>query len=287
MQSRNPVLNRIDSQAAGSGSGFAYDEGRSAYQQASTGLATMDATAAAQGQPQYAPVETGPRVTIHDVIMKTGINFVVLIAAAVVGWQLAPTMPWVTWVAMLVGLGLGLANTFMKSVKPPLVLAYSLAEGIFLGGISWWYDWLVQQSNPEYTGLISQAIIGTLVAFGVMLVLYTTRIIKVNGTFMKVMMVALISYAVIALASFVAALFGVGGGWGFYGVGTLGLLLCAFGVLLAAFTLNLDFAAIEQGIKMGLPERESWRMSFGLLVTLVWLYLEILRMLALVALSRE
>ncbi len=287
MQSRNPVLNRIDKEAPPSGSGFAYDEGRNAYQQANTGLATMDAAAAAQtGQP-YAPGEAGRRVTIHDVIAKTGMNFVLLIIGAVIGWQLTPTMPWVMWVSMLVGLGLGLANTFMKSIKPPLVLAYAFVEGIFLGGISWWYDALVQQANPEYTGLISQAIIGTLVAFGVMLALYSSRIIKVNGTFMKVMMVALISYGLIALASFVAALFGVGGGWGFYGVGTLGLLLCAFGVLLAAFTLNLDFAAIEQGVKMGLPERESWRMSFGLLVTLVWLYLEILRLLALVALSRD
>ena len=82
-------------------------------------------------------------------------------------------------------------------------------------------------------------------------------------------------------------MFGVGGGWGFYGVGTLGILLCAAGVLLAAFSLNLDFAAIEQGVKMGLPERESWRMSFGLLVTLIWLYLEILRMLAILAGSRD
>jgi uncharacterized YccA/Bax inhibitor family protein len=287
VQSRNPILNRIDKEASSGGSGFAYDEGRSAYQQATTGLATMDAAAAAQtGQP-YAPAPVGAAVTINDVIVKTGMNFVLLIIGAVIGWQLTPSMPWVMWVSMFVGLGLALANTFMKSIKPPLVLAYAFVEGVFLGGISWWYDALVQQANPEYTGLISQAIIGTLVAFGVMLALYSSRIIKVNGTFMKVMMVALISYGLIALASFVAAIFGVGGGWGFYGVGTLGLILCAFGVILAAFTLNLDFAAIEQGIKMGLPERESWRMSFGLLVTLIWLYLEILRLLALVALSRD
>jgi uncharacterized YccA/Bax inhibitor family protein len=101
------------------------------------------------------------------------------------------------------------------------------------------------------------------------------------------MAVALISYLAIAIVSLIAALFGVGGGWGFYGVGWLGLALCAFGVLLAAFSLNLDFAAIEQGVRAGLPQREAWRMSFGLLVTLIWLYLEILRLLAIVALSRE
>ena len=102
-----------------------------------------------------------------------------------------------------------------------------------------------------------------------------------------VMMVAMVSYFVIALASFVAAMFGVGGGWGFYGVGTLGLLLCIFGVGLAAFSLMLDFEAIKQGVAMGLPERESWRMSFGLLVTVVWLYLEFLRLLTLIAAGSE
>ena len=85
------------------------------------------------------------------------------------------------------------------------------------------------------------------------------------------------------MASLVGALFGVGGGWGFYGVGIWGLLLCAAGVLLASFMLMLDFDAIKQGINMGLPERESWRLSFGLLVTLVWLYLEILRLLSILA----
>ena len=82
-------------------------------------------------------------------------------------------------------------------------------------------------------------------------------------------------------------MFGVGGGWGFYGVGTFGLLLALAGVLLAAFSLMLDFEAIKQGIAMGLPERESWRLSFGLLVTIVWLYLEILRFLAIIASGRE
>jgi len=128
--------------------------------------------------------------------------------------------------------------------------------------------------------IIAQAVLGTFVAFAVMLLLYRTRIIKVNGTFMKVMLVAMVSYLAIALTSFVSALFGVGGGWGFYGVGGLGLLLCVAGVGLAALSLNLDFAAIEQGINEGLPAEYSWRMTFGLVVTMVWLYLEILRFLA-------
>ncbi len=285
MQSRNPVLNRINHERAEGGAGYAYDEGKSAFNAASSGVTTKAAVQA--GATGDAPVSTGSgsRVTLNDVVAKTLINFVFLLVGSVIGWQAAPTAPWLMWVAMLVGLGLALANIFKKAVSPPLVLAYAFVQGIFLGGISYFYDQLVQQ--VEYEGLVGQAIIGTFVAFGVMLLLYSTNIIKVNGKFMRVMMVALISYALIAVASLVAALFGVGGGWGFYGVGWLGIALCAVGVILAAFTLNLDFEAIKQGIAMGLPERESWRMSFGLLVTLIWLYLEILRLLAIVALSRE
>nr|MCU0300923.1 Bax inhibitor-1/YccA family protein [Candidatus Nanopelagicales bacterium] len=134
---------------------------------------------------------------------------------------------------------------------------------------------------------VSQAVIGTLVAFVVMLALYKSRIVKVNGRFMKIMMVAMVSYAVIALASLVSALFGVGGGWGFYGVGMLGIGLAMIGVALASFSLMIDFESITQGVAAGLPRQESWRMTFGLLVTLIWLYLEILRLLALLAANRE
>ena len=174
-----------------------------------------------------------------------------------------------------------------RSVSPALVLAYALVQGVFLGGISWWYNEWVATVNPEYTGLVGQAIVATLVVFGVMLAVYQSKIVKVNGRFMKIMMVAMVSYLFIAVASLVSSFFGVGGGFGFYGVGGFGIALMAFAVLLAAFSLMLDFEAIKQGIAMGLPERESWRMAFGLLVTLVWLYLEILRLLAILAAGRE
>ena len=180
---------------------------------------------------------------------------------------------------MIVALVIFFVGAFRKLPKAGTVLSYSLVEGVFLGGISMFYQDFVAASGSD-ANIIIQAVIGTFVAFGVMLALYRTRIIKVNGTFMKIMMVAMVSYLVIALISFVAALFGVGGGWGFYGVGGLGLLLCVAGVALAAFSLNLDFAAIEEGINEGLPEAYSWRMAFGLVVTMVWLYLEILRFLA-------
>jgi uncharacterized YccA/Bax inhibitor family protein len=289
MQSRNPVLRHATEQATGQsatadGAGFAYDEGRSAYAQAAGAGVGAASTPTAE---QLAGIYDTPgtdRMTLDDVVVKTAISFVLVVVGAVVGWQTAPTMPWVWIGAMVVGLVLGLVNSFKKKVSPPLVLAYALVEGVFLGGISWAYNQMALAN--DYQGIVQQAVLGTLVAFGVMLFLYKTNIIKVNGRFMKMMMIALVSYGVIALASLVGAVFGVGGGWGFYGVGGLGIILCMVGVGLAAFSLALDFEAITQAVRYGAPEVESWRMAFGLLATLIWLYLELLRLLAILSSNR-
>jgi uncharacterized YccA/Bax inhibitor family protein len=292
MQSRNPVLRRATQTATGEsgtsgGAGFAYDEGRTAYAQASG--STVGATSTPSADELRTIYDTaGPgtgRLTMDDVIVKTAITFVLVVAGAFVGWNTAVSMPWLWIAAMFVGLGLGLANSFMKKVNPVLVLLYSLAEGVFLGGISYAYNELALANN--YHGIVQQAVLGTLVAFGMMLLLYKSRIIKVNGTFLKMFTVALASYLVIGLASLVSAMFGVGGGWGFYGVGGFGILLCVVGVGLAAFSLVLDFEAITQAVRHGAPERESWRLAFGLLATLIWLYLELLRLIAIIASSNR
>jgi uncharacterized YccA/Bax inhibitor family protein len=270
MQSKNPIFRDIEKQP-----GFAYNEGVSAYQQAAAGTATLDR----QSSPTAPPPSMTRPMTIDDIVTRAGMAFLVLVVGGGIGWLLTPSMPWLPFAAMLLGLGIFFFGAFRKLPKAGVVLSYSFVEGVFLGGISY-----VFQNYVNLTGtganIVGQAVLGTFVAFGVMLVLFRTRIIKVNGTFVKVMMVAMVSYLVIALASFVSALFGVGEGWGFYGVGGLGLLLCVAGVALAAFSLNLDFAAIQEGIREGLPEQYSWRMVFGLVVTMVWLYLELLRLLA-------
>jgi uncharacterized YccA/Bax inhibitor family protein len=284
MESRNPILRRATETATGerSGAGFAYDEGRTAYAQASSpappSVADLNSIYDTKGP------GTG-LLTMDDVVVKTGISFVLLVIGALVGWSTAQSTPWLWWGAMLVGLGLGLANSFMRAVNPALVLAYALVEGVFLGGISFAYNTMAQAYN--YQGIVQQAVIGTLVAFGTMLVLYRTGVIKVGARFRKMMMVALVSYLAIGVVSFITAMFGVGGGWGFYGVGTLGIVLCVVGVGLAAFSLVLDFDSIAQAVAHGAPERESWRMAFGLLATLIWLYLELLRLIAIIASSNR
>ena len=140
-----------------------------------------------------------------------------------------------------------------------------------------------------YEGLVSQAVIGTLVAFVVMLALYRSRLVKVDGRFKKIMMVAMVSYlvdrpdvvrlGVLRRRRWLGLLRG--------GHARVDPAARSPVVGLAAFSLMLDFDSIERGVKMGLPERESWRMAFGLLVTLIWLYLEILRLLALIAAGRD
>ena len=309
MESRNPALRHMEEQAvtdaqarSGQGAGFAYEEGRSAYSQATgtppsnpslsqaaQAAAANDATTEQLNellaQPSRANLAPGGRMTLDAVVIKTGISFVVLVAFAVLGWNLAGgSLSWVPFASALAAFVVAMVVIFKKVASPPLILLYAALEGVFLGGISaWYYAYGAQNGNEN---LVLQAVGGTLVAFAVMLAVYKSRIIKVNGTFMKMFMVAMISYLVIALASVVASFFGVGGGWGFYGVGGLGILLCVVGVGLAAFSLVLDFDSIERAVQYGVPERESWRMAFGLMVTLVWLYLELLRLLAILSNNR-
>lgn len=299
MQTANPVLARIDrdaAQASRSGAGFAYDEGRSAVASAQMGAPAPAPAPTAGGAGDAGiysgvqiPAPAGQRVTYPDVMAKSAIMFAIAVVMAFAGWMITEAMPGVgtllVFGAMIATIVLGLVNAMKRQVSPPLTLLYAAVSGIMLGAVSYWYNQIALAS--DYEGLVLQAVLATFTTFGVMLLLFGTGIVKVTSKFMKVMLVAMVSYLFIGIASFIAAIFGVGGGWGFYGVGTLGLLLCIFGVGLAAFSLMLDFEAIKQGVAMGLPERESWRMSFGLLVTLVWLYLEFLRLFAIIASGRE
>jgi uncharacterized YccA/Bax inhibitor family protein len=272
--SRNPVLNREFNDPA---------------RYATFGTQAADAATLQQQHQLPATAAGDARMTVQDVVVKTAILFVILVPMAVVGWNTGPDYPFLVWGAMLVGLGLGFANALKRSVSPALVMLYALVEGIFLGGISRFYNQIagtesttINDAGQVVTGdnIVGQAVLGTLVAFGVMLALYASGKLRATPRFQKMMMIAMVSYLGIAVVSLISSFFGVGEGWGFYGVGGLGILLCVAGVGLASFSLVLDFDAIEKGTAYGLPERESWRASFGLLVTLIWLYLELLRLLA-------
>lgn len=290
MQTNNPVLSRYEKAEA---PGFAYAEGRSAFAQAAGEAPTAVPTAQPATQPAGVPPTDddvrfqtitaggGVRVTLNDVVVKSAIMFGLVVIFAFVGWNLIAAAPGLMLPVFIAAIALGFVNALKKNVSPALMVIFAVAEGLMLGGISYWYNTYAVING--WDGIVLQAVVATMTTFGVMLTLYLTGVIKVTKRFTQVLMVAAVSYLVLALASLVASMFGVGGGWGFYGVDGIGIIISVAGVAIAAFFLALDFEAIKQGVAMGLPERESWRMSFGLLVTLVWLYLEFLRMFAILS----
>jgi uncharacterized YccA/Bax inhibitor family protein len=230
------------------------------------------------GQPS-APA--GGRMTFDDVVTKTVITMVVLVAAAVVSWMGLATgiiprslmMPALI-LSALVGFVTVMVVSFRRKVSPGLVLVYAAIEGVFIGMLSLLFESL-------YSGIVMQAVLGTFVAAGVTLAAYKIFNIRVTGKFKKIVIIATLAYGLTMLVNFLFAIFGVN--LGLRGIGDfspLMLLFSAIGVTLAVLNLVLDFDYIEQGVRMGAPANESWRAAFGLTVTMVWLYIEILRILS-------
>lgn len=261
MRSNNPVFSRNEEFA------------RSGYTGLQSGPDTMTAGQLQDmyDRPAATPQQTG-RMTLDDVVMRTAMLFGVLLVFAAGAWVLQLGLG-VAIIAALAALGVGLFVSLRREISPALTLLYAALEGVFIGAISRAYE-------TAWEGVVPQAILGTLAAFVGMLVLYRSGKLRATPKFTKVLITAMFGYLFVAVISLITAFFGVGGGWGFYGVGGLGILLCVAGVALASLFLILDFDFIEQGIRNGLPEREAWRAAFGLMVTLVWLYLELLRLLA-------
>jgi uncharacterized YccA/Bax inhibitor family protein len=277
METNNPVLARMEKEANSNG-------GYASFGTASTTTAAPVGATELQQMYNTAPPTVGAPttpMTITDVVAKTSVMFMLVFGFAYAAWQLQISTG-IVLIAALVGFGLAMWGIASKQVRPAVFLAYAAVEGIFLGGISFWYTTYAAAGQPlgDNPNIVAQAVIGTFAAFAAMLFLYTTRIIKVTGTFKKAMMIALVAYLGIAVLSLFASFFGVGEGFGFYGVQGIGLLLCVAGVGLASFSLALDFDAIESAVAAGAPQQESWRAAFGLMVTLIWLYLELLRLLA-------
>ncbi|MEY4314272.1 MAG: hypothetical protein RIS93_852 [Actinomycetota bacterium] len=221
--------------------------------------------------PAASSMRTG-RMTIEDVVAKTGFLFAILVVVGAVAWRANLGMGAVM-LGFLGGFGLAMVISFSKTIKPGLVVAYAAVEGLALGTLSHYYE-------SFYPGIVSQAVIGTIAAFAGVLFMYRSGRLRATPQFTRAVMGAAIGYFILGLVSLVASFFGVGQGYGFYGVSGIGLLLAVAGVALASFFLVLDFDQIEKGVRDGVPEKESWRASFGLMVTIVWLYLEVLRLIS-------
>ncbi|HEX2285281.1 MAG TPA: Bax inhibitor-1/YccA family protein [Mycobacterium sp.] len=273
-ESSNPVFRSLPKTQGGYAQ---FGTGAAGY-----GAQTVDATPYTSDQ----QVGVSRPLTIDDVVTKTGITLAVLSAVAVVSYFLvaqnvALAMPF-TLVGALGGLVLVLIATFgRKQDNPAIVLSYAALEGLFLGAFSF------VVANLMVTGvsagaLISQAVLGTIGVFAGMLVVYKTGAIRVTPKFTRFIVAGLFGVLALMLGNLVLGLFGVGGGegLGLRSGGPIAIIFSLICIGLAAFSFLIDFDAADQMIRAGAPEKAAWGIALGLTVTLVWLYIEILRLLS-------
>ncbi|WP_327008256.1 Bax inhibitor-1/YccA family protein [Dactylosporangium sp. NBC_01737] len=271
MQSSNPVLNRL---------GQAARQGRSQVQPPSFGGPT------GYGYPQsgYAtpqPPAATRAMSIDDVVVRTVALLAVTGIFGAGAWALLPDTGAVTGIALfgslIAGLVLGLVISFMQVTNPAVIIPYAALQGVLLGLVSRWYE-------HAFNGIVIQAVIGTFGIFAIMAVLYKLQILRATPRFTKMVIGALVGVVVLSLANFIFYLFGLNLGLRDYGtegkVGWLPIVFSLVIIVVAALTFVLDFDAVEQGVRGGLPEKYAWYCAFGILVGLIFLYWEILRMLS-------
>ncbi|MFF7632520.1 Bax inhibitor-1/YccA family protein [Kitasatospora sp. NPDC008050] len=268
MRSSNPVFSREGS--------FSRDTGYAGFGTRRGGVGQDDRPLTAEHLEElYAAPAAGPRatgrMTIDDVVVSTALTLLTVVAAGAVAWFALPTAGFrIAGVAALAALAVGLVVSFRRSVNPALVLLYAALEGFFLGA-------LTKGFNTLLPGIAIQAVLGTAAVFAGMLIAYRTGRIKVTERYARVGLAIALGFVLLMLVNLVASLFGASLG---LNSGPLGIVVGLVGICLGAFFLSLDFAAVEQAIRDGAPRRESWRAAFGLTLSLVWIYLELLRLIA-------
>jgi uncharacterized YccA/Bax inhibitor family protein len=220
--------------------------------------------------------DTG-RMTYEDTIVKTVSLFAVLLVGAAIGWFI----PALAIVGMIGGLVLGLVNTFKRQPSVGLIVGYAAFEGLFVGGISAFFE-------MAWPGVVVQAVLATLVTVGVVLALFASGKIRASARATKIFLVAMVAYLVFSLVNVALMLFNAPVAGGAFGLNSsveifglpLGIVIGALAVLLASYSLVLDFDYIQRGVKSGLPRKFGWQAGFGIMVTVVWLYVEFLRLFA-------
>ena len=241
----------------------------------------------------HAPVGVGPgRMTIDTVVQKTAFTLGVVVLVAAATWILtgdviatdpftneavidsdkAQTLYTLAIVGAFGGFILSLVNSFKRVVSPALVIAYAALEGLFVGAMSKVFQLTFGQ------GVVTGAVLGTVAAVAGTLTAYKVFDIQVGNKFRKWVIGMMFGFVAVTLLDVVLGAFG--NSIGFNGFGGLGLLMSVVGLGLGVLMLILDFDYVERGIAAGLPERESWRAAFGFTVTIIWIYIELLRILA-------
>jgi uncharacterized YccA/Bax inhibitor family protein len=220
----------------------------------------------------------GERMSLQGTVNKVGLMLLtVILSAAVVWYRYSSSMAFASvaplfFVGILGGFGVSLVIIFNKQLAPTLALPYAALEGLALGGISAFM-------NTLYPGIVAQAVVLTFGTFMALLALYQSRVIKVTAKFRLMVFSATGGIALFYLLSFVLSFFGIRVPL-IHDSGTYGIFFSLLVVAVAAMNLVLDFDLIEKGVQAGAPKYMEWYGAFGLMVTLVWLYIEILRLLA-------
>ncbi len=285
MQSNNPVFRNSDEfngRATNAYGNQVYGAGGAAYPGYGQPQTASDPSSWGVGTPGDTRAPTGP-MTIDSVVQKTGLSLLVLLVTAFATWVLTPSVAGLDannanqlYTAMMIGglgaFGLSMVNSFKRVISPALVLAFCALEGVALGAFSKFFEY-------QYGGgIVIQAVIGTFAAFAGTLAAYKFFDIKVSSKFRMGVIAAMFGMVGLGLLQLVVGVFG-----GDLGIGSLtgiGFVFSLLGLVLGILMLILDFDFVENGIRAGLPERESWRAAFALTVSLVWIYTNLLRILA-------
>jgi len=254
----------------------AFQPNKSVATTEATALSTADGLQQLYEAPAATAADTD-RMSVEDTIGKSVLLFIVLLLTAGVGWF----VPGLLWVGAIVGLALGLINSFKRSPSAPLIILYAAAQGLFVGGISALFEQL-------WGGVVMQAVLATLVVFGVTRALFASGKVRASKKATKVWLIAMVGYLVFGLINVALMIFGgVNSGMAFglysaklFGVIPLGIVIGILAVLMAAYSLVLDFDFIKQGVANRAPRKMGWYGAFALMVTIIWLYVEFLRMFA-------
>ena len=221
------------------------------------------------------PAQTG-RLTLDDVVVKSLMLFGIVLAVTAATWFFVGAQPGIAMPVWLLGmfgsLALSFAIGFSKKVNVGLILVHAVLQGLFLGAVSVTF-------NAAYPGVVSTAIVATMATFAGMFIGWKMGFIKVTSKSRRIFGMAAMGYLVFLLVNIGASFLGFGDGWGIYS-GPLGIVISLLGVGLASYSLAVDFDSVDRAVSGGAPEKYSWLLGHGLVASLVWLYIEFLRLFA-------
>jgi len=226
------------------------------------------------GAPQ-APARTGV-MTMDDVVARTAMTLGTVAVGAALAWAVLPvssTSYGLAIGAAIVAFVLAIIQSFKRKPSPALILGYAAFEGVFLGVISEMY-------NTAWSGAPFQAVLGTMAVSAATLIAYKARWIRVTARYARIGMTIAIAFILVMAVNLLLVVFGGADDGGLRSFGPLGFIVGVLAILIGCFFLTLNFKQIEDGITYGAPREESWLAAFGLTVTLVWIYLEMLRLVA-------